>query len=97
MAINAFRSQRELLLNPIRHCLPPLANSLFGKTMIPGCVCEKACNQSLSSNEKGVALLDCIQSRLEVKPSDFTNLVSILESEPFLKDLAEKLVKEYCE
>ena len=65
--------------------------------MIPQGICEKACNQSLSSNERGVALLDCIESRVEVKPSDFVTFVNILESEPFLAEQAGKLLERYCE
>ena len=96
-AVSAFRSQRTLLLNLIRHCLPSLANSLLAEFMIPQDICEKACNQNLGSTERGVALLDCIESQLEAKPSDFTKLVDILKSEPFLTERAEKLVEDYCE
>ena len=95
--MSALKTQHTLLLNLIRHCLPSLASSLLSESMIPQCICEKACNQSLGSSEKGVALLDCIESHFEAEPSDFVKLVDILESEPFLTKLAEKLVKSYCE
>ena len=65
--------------------------------MIPQNVSEKVRNQSLDSTDKGMALLDCIESRLEDKPSDFTKLVDILESEPYLAEQAKKLVEDYCE
>ena len=97
MAIKAFRSQHALLLNLIRHCLPSLASSLYAKSMIPGGIKEKACNQHLDSNERGVALLDSVQSKLEEEPSDFSKFVAILESEPYLRSQAKQLVKNYCE
>ena len=60
-------------------------------------MCERACNQTLANNEKGVALLDCVQSRIEAVPSDFSKVVHILEGEGFLRPGAEELVKSYCE
>ena len=65
--------------------------------MIPDGVKENACNQNFGSNERGVALLDCVQSNLKGKPSDFSKFVAILKSEPFFEELAEKLVQSYCE
>ena len=97
VAINAFSSQHNLLLNLIRHCLPSLASSLYAKSMIPEDIKEKACNQNLGSNERGVALLDSVQSKLEGEPSNFSKFVAILESEPYLRSQAEQLVKNYCE
>ena len=65
--------------------------------MIPQGIKEKACNQNLDSNERGVALLDSVQSKLKGEPSDFGKFVVILESEPYLRSQAEQLVKNYCE
>ena len=66
--------------------------------MIPEGIKEKACNQVFGSNERCVALLlDSIQTKLEVEPSNFIKFVAILESEPFLRSQAEQLVKNYCE
>ena len=65
--------------------------------MIPKDIKEKACNQALGSTERGVALLDSVQTKLEVEPSDFARLVDILESEPYLRSQAEQLVKNYRE
>ena len=64
--------------------------------MIPEGIKEKACNQRLDSNERGVALLDSVQSKFEGEPSDFSKFVAILESEPYLRSQAEQLVKNYC-
>jgi hypothetical protein len=96
VATAAFREQRELLLNLIRHCLPEVANSLYSKFMIPRRVFDLACNDNKDPSERGVALLDCIESRIEAVPSDFIKIVHILEAEPFLESQAHALIKSYC-
>ena len=65
--------------------------------MIPQGIKEKACKDNLDSNERGVALLDSVQSKLEGEPSNFSKFVVILESEPYLRSQAEQLIKSYCE
>jgi hypothetical protein len=65
--------------------------------MISQDVCEKACNPCLGSNERGRALLDCIEAGVRALPSGFTKFVRILEADPFLESQAEELVKCYCE
>ena len=97
VALHCFRSQRGLLLNLIRHCLPSLANSLLAENIIPQDLCERACNQCLGSGERGGAVLDCIEAAIQAMPSDFTAVVQILESERFLESEAKKLVENYCE
>ena len=97
MALDAFRSQHDTLLDLIRHCLPSLASSLYGESLIPEVIKEKACNQNLGSVERGMALLDSVRSKLMEEPSEFSKLIVILESDPYLKSQAEKLVKSYCE
>ena len=74
-----------------------MANSLLAKFMIPNSMQQKACNENRDVNERVVALLDCVESRLEAMPSNFTIIVEILEAEPFLRSLADKLVHSYCE
>jgi hypothetical protein len=51
----------------------------------------------MTSTERGVVLLDCIESRLEAVPSDIVKVVQILDAESFLRPGAEELVKSYCE
>ena len=97
MAVATFRSQRDLMLNLIRHCLPSLANSLYAKAMIPSEIYERACNETRGRSERGVALLDCIEAKLEMGPSNFTTIINILQQEPFLKELADKLIHTYRE
>ena len=74
-----------------------MANSLYAEYMIPQRVCELVCNGNKGASERGVALLDCVESRIEAVPSDFTKVVLILEGEGFLRHVAEGLVKSYCE
>ena len=54
-------------------------------------------HENLSTNERGVTVLDSVQSKLKGEPSDFSKFVVILESEPYLRSQAEQLVKNYCE
>ncbi len=95
VAVKSFRSKINVLLNLIRHCLLSLAAALFAKSLIHEDVYEKACNETLSSDSRGVAVLNCIKDRIEAVPSDFTKIVSILESEPFLREIADELVQSY--
>ena len=71
-------------------------NSLYAEYMIPRRVYELVCNENKCLGERGVALLDCVESRIEAVPSDFTKVVHILEEEPFLESLAKDLVESYC-
>ena len=74
-----------------------MANSLYAKYMIPQEVYELACNGNKGASERGVALLDCVESRVEAVPSDFTEVVDILEADGFLEPGAEELIKSYSE
>ena len=96
VAIAALETQHGLLLNLIRHCLPSLARSLCDERIIPEDVYERACNQTSTSSERGVALLDSVKSRIEESPPDFIKVVQILEIEPFLESLSKDVVKSYC-
>ena len=64
--------------------------------MIPEGVKENACNSNLARKERGMALLDCVQSKIEENPSNFSKFVVILGlTDSFLKSQAEKLVENY--
>ena len=98
LAITTFRSKRPLLLNLVRHCLSSLANSLLSESIISQDAYEKACNQSLGPTERTTALLDCVESRIEVIPASFSKVVHILERlDPFVEIAAKELVQSYCE
>jgi hypothetical protein len=64
--------------------------------MIPRRVYDLACNEAKDPSERGVAQLDCIESRIGAFPSDFTKIVNILMKEPFLESLTEALINSYC-
>ena len=72
-----------------------MANSLFAKCVIPESVYKKVCNEAKEVTERVVALLDCVESKIKVVPSDFATFVRILEAEPFITSLADKLVLSY--
>ena len=93
-ALSVFRSQRELLLNLLKHCLLKVANTLFAEGMISEEVYETASNTSKSPSERGVALIDCLETRLKAFPEDFRRVVEILETEPYLRTLVECLNSE---
>ena len=95
VAVEAFKKQRVLLLNLIRHCLPSLTNSLHAEFMIPQDVYDKATNNVISENERGLVLLDCIEGKIVEDSSNLKKIVNILESERFLASQAEQLVKGY--
>jgi hypothetical protein len=57
---------------------------------------DLACNEAKDPSERGVALLDCIESRIAAVPSDFTKVVNIIMKEPFLESLTGALIKSYC-
>ncbi len=95
MAVKSFRSKFSVLLNLIRHCLLSLSTALFAEGLIHHDLFIKACNETLSSDSRSVAVLNCIEDRIKAVPSDFTKIVSILESEPFLRVTADELVQSY--
>ncbi len=95
MAVKSLRSKFNVLLNLIRHCLLSLAAALFAEGLIHEDVYEKACNETIDPDSRSVAVLNCIEDRIKAVPSDFTKIVSILESEPFLRDIADELVQSY--
>ena len=97
VAMNSIRSQRNLLFNLIRHDPLSLANSLYSKFMISQNVCDDVCNQSLGISCRVNTLLNCMEDRVKASPSDFTEVVHILEADSFLRPGAEELVKSYCE
>ena len=63
--------------------------------MIPEDVYHIACNTSKCVSERSVALLDCIETRLQVYPADLAKIIELLEAEPFLRSLAKDLLKSY--
>ncbi len=94
-ALEAFRHQRESLYDLIPHSLYQMANSLYAKSIVSKETYDTAINRSLNMPEKTVALLDGMESRIKKSPSYFRAIVCILESEPFLRALAEELVHSY--
>ena len=96
VAVVAFQSQRDVLLEAICSCLTTLANKLLAKFVITSETLEKACNERNGSVERAVYLLSCVQKRIKTEPADFIKVVDILESEPTLTRHARLLVDSYC-
>ena len=94
-AVSAFKSQLGKLSTIIRNDLTNIAIKLYADSIIPQKTLDEATNRSLGKNDRTVALLNAIEAKIEVRPSDFTKLVNILDSEPYLSTLAEGLVHSY--
>lgn len=97
VAVEAFKRHRGLLRNLIRHCLPSLTNYLIEEDLISNDVKETACNEIRNISVRVMALLDCVQDKIEAEPSYFTKFVHILELEPFLRGLAKTIVSTYMQ
>ena len=94
-AVSTFKSQLGKLSTIIRNDLTNIAIKLYADSIIPQKTLDEATNSSLSKYDRTVSLLSAIAGRIEVQPSDFTKLVEILDSEPYLSALAEGLVHSY--
>ena len=94
-AVSAFKSQRGKLSTIIRNDLTNIAHKLYANSIIPQKTLDEAINNSLGKDDRTVALLRAIEAKIKVQPLDFTKLVNILDSEPYLSTLAEGLVHNY--
>ena len=95
-AIASFKSQREALIDGIRHNLLTVTVKLYAQGIIPKETYEKALNEMHTSTIRTMEVLDAVESKIRIQPSVFTNFIHILESEPFLCTLSDLLVKSYC-
>ena len=95
IAVLAFGSQREGLLNLARNCLPSLTNSLQGQSLISQEVFEKASNKYVEESRRCLDLLNSIEERIKAVPSDFIKFVRVLEADTYLEPLATQLVHSY--
>lgn len=94
-AVRAFKSQRPLTLKLIRYCLPAQTNSLYSEGMISEECYEIACNDNQPVSKRAMALLDCIETRLQFYPADFAKLIRLMESEPYLAPVVKGLLESY--
>ena len=94
-AVSTFKSQRGKLSTFICNDLTNIANKLYADSIIPQKTLDEVTNSSLGKDDRTAALLSAIEAKINVRPSDFTKLVNILDSEPYLSTLAEGLVHNY--
>ena len=97
VAVKALRSQRVNLLNLIRHSLLMFTESLRAEGIISQEVYEIACNDSKEITKRAVALLNCLEDRVEAVPADFTKLLDILQADSYLDPLHKYLLQSYSE
>ena len=96
IALKAFKSQRENMLELFCFCLPGLANSFYTKSLIPEQILEKACNECQNKKIACIELLNCLQGRIACNSSLFHDIVQVLQSaDKFLKQVPEDLVTTY--
>jgi len=84
------------MLNLIKNDLTSLANLLYSHVIITESVKDQACNENQGKDERGVALLNGIESRIKGMSSEFRKLIEILKSKPFFATLGNDLVQAYC-
>ncbi len=94
-ALEAFRHQRESLYSLIPRSLYQMANILYSKSIVSKETYHTAISRSLNVPKRTATLLDGMESWIKKSPSDFRIIVCILESEPFLRALADELVHSY--
>ena len=97
VAVNFFRSQRDVLLNLLRHCLPTIAGKLYAKFLSPQDVHDDALNRNLKSSERVTAVLDCIEARIKFVGADFKAIIDIFNSESFLQSPTKEIIRKFCE
>lgn len=74
-----------------------VVNKLLAKGIIPQVQFDEAYNEARTRHVRIMSLLNVVEDSIRVKPRTFTEFVKILESEPALSILAEKLVEEYIQ
>ena len=74
VAVNALRSQRVNLLSLIPHSLLMLTESLNAGGMVSREVYDIVCNDSKGVTQRAVALLNCLEGRVQAVPADFAKL-----------------------
>ena len=77
----------------IFRCLPSLNDALFAEGLISKDVHEAVRDEGDRKRDRSEILLNCIETRVA---SDFAKFVRVLESEPNLQSLADRLVHSYC-
>ena len=92
----AFREHRDDLLIAITDT-PVLANRLYSHKIICWETKDRIMLPSLTGSEKNFILLDAVESRIRTNPSDFFNVLTILDREPHLCVFAERILNSYCE
>ena len=96
-ALETFRKQMDRLCNLISYSLFQMSIDLYAKSIISKETYDNATNESFSPHRRTAALLDGMESRIRESPSDFREIICILESDPFLSRLADGLVRSYNE
>ncbi len=97
VALTSFRSLRKELMDQISYCFISITLSLYAKFLIPKDVYDEINEDGIRKAQKTLTLLDSIEMRIKNKPSDFVEIVDVLKSEPYIANLADRLIETYKE
>ena len=97
VAVNSLRSQHVNLLSLIPHSLLMLTESLNAGGMVSREVYDIVCNDSKGVTQRAVALLNCLEGRIQAVPADFAKLLDILHVDSYLDPLHKYLLQSYSE
>jgi len=82
----------------MKHDLTRLANALYGEKIIHEGTKTKVCNEVLDINTRGTALLDAVEDKIRLVPSDFERVNEILLSvDDYYKGIVQELRQTYSE
>ena len=95
-AVSTFRRLRETLNDIISNDLSNVTNALYARQLISNETKNKALNEAHTTTVRTIPLLDAVESKMRLKASIFAEFVHILDSEPYLHELADELVQSYC-
>ena len=94
-AVDAFMSQRDVLIVLLQHSVVTIASKLYSKSIISKDALAHAMNQVQIARDKTVSLLSVVENKIRAEPHVFVEFIQILESEPILQSQANALVENY--
>ncbi len=93
-AVQAFRKHRGELLDAIQDPIH-LSNHLYAAGVIPNSIVDEVSTLGVPRNAKNNAILNVVEARLRIKPSDLWVVAAALEAIVPLKILATRLRDSY--
>ena len=95
IAATVLQDQSDNLMTLVQHDITSIVSKLYSRSIILPRALSEAMNKMHPASDRTVELLSAVRDAVKQNPHLFAEFVRILESEPCLKFLAEKLVEEY--